>query len=334
MEEEIKEVIKNKTVVITGGAGTIGSAVLETIMKYEPKKVIVLDFSEKGIFKIENKIQSEKCKAILCNINNTNKVEEIFKEFKPEIVIHTAAYKHVPIMEKNPIEAITNNILGTYNLIQISEKYKVKKFLLISTDKAVEPINIMGATKRICELLIKSKSNRKVTDFFAVRFGNVKESSGSLLEIVKEQIKNKEPITLTDSRMERYFMSIEEAVELILRTISISEKGKIYLLDMGEPVNIYNFIKNTLKEANMDLPIKNIGIRPGEKLTEKLYYDFEKIQHTKYKKVLKIEDESQEVSSIQEKVEKIKHIIEKEYDKKQEIYFIINSIIPTYKREE
>ena len=340
--KDIEKLVKDKIILITGGAGSIGFNLLNELLQYDFKKIVILDFCENGIFKVENMIAKrrieKKCEAILCNITNLNRLNQIFSDIKPDFVIHTAAYKHVPIMEKNTVEAITNNIIGTYNLVQMCEKYNVDKFLLISTDKAVYPVNIMGATKRICEELIRSMKNSKHTKYMAVRFGNVVESSGSLTQIIKEQIKNEETITITDENMKRYFMSIDEAVYLILLTLCYTDSGYIYLLDMGEPIKIYDLVLKIIKKVNLEnnkkITIKNIGIRPGEKLEEKLHYDTELQIKTKYNRIFRLEDYNKNTYDIKQKIETIKDIIENDYQNIDKVYNIITSIIPTYVRNK
>ncbi len=338
--QDIEKIVKDKVILITGAAGSIGYALLKKILDFNPQKIIALDYCESGIFKLENRIKSkgleEKVEVLLCNINHVNILNGIFKLYKPDFVIHAAAYKHVPIMEKNTIEAIQNNVMGTYHLIQLCEKYEAKKFLFISTDKAVNPICMMGATKRICEKMILSMKNSKNTIYMAVRFGNVIESSCSLTQIIKQQILNHEPITLTDKHMERYFMSMEEAVYLILLALNFNENSKIYILDMGQTIKIYDLTIKILEalhlKLNKDVFIKYIGIRPGEKIKEELSYSSEILKDTKYDKILKIEDTVQK--PIFREIEKIKELLEQEDIQKEEIHKIINFIVPSYARKK
>ena len=344
-KKEIKDTenaVKGQIICITGAAGSIGFAILQKILELEPKKVIAVDISEIGIFKLETFIQitqqEKKVETMLCNITNQQDLERLFKTHKIDILIQAAAYKHVPIIEKNPIQGIYNNVLGTYFLVKKCEKYKVKKFLLISTDKAVNPTCMMGVTKRICEKLILAMKNSQNTIYMAVRFGNVVESSGSLTQIIKQQIIKQKPITITDKKMERYFMSIEEAVHFILLTLTFEESGTIYMFDMGQPINIYDLIVKILEQLqlkiNEDVWIKEIGIRPGEKLQEELRYLSEKIEKTKFKKILKLEEKLSEKNSILLEFENIESIFQKEEISIEEINKSIQKIVPSYKREE
>ena len=338
--KELSESIDRKVILITGGAGSIGSAIVRKVITYNPKKVIGVDFYENGIFELEREIREkeikEKSKLYICDVKNICLLNEIFKENKPNIVIHAASYKNIPIMEYNKAETIRNNVLGTYNLIKMCEKYKVEKFLLISTDKAVNPTSIVGASKRICEMLVKAMKKSENTKYIAVRLGNVIETNGSLIKIIKEQIKEGKEITITDKKMNRYFISKEEAINLMLLSLNIAKNGEIYLLDMGEPVNIYNFIVKYLNRIGIERKsIKIIGKRPGEKLNEQLCYDTEKMEKTKYEKIYSInEEQKKNENEIIELIEKCKEIIEKDYSRINEVYNIVKILVPTYLEEK
>ncbi len=253
--------LSGMTCLITGACGSIGSALSKKISEYNPKQLILLDFDETGIFNVEKSIPNYI--GILGNIRDAEKLEKVFKEFKPNLVIHAAAYKHIGLMERYPEEAYKNNIVGTGNVISISKKYGAK-FILISTDKAVNPTSIMGTSKKECEQMTLQEGGT------VVRFGNVVASRGSVVPIFQEQIEKNEPITLTDKRMTRFFMGIYEAVDLIIKAIMWSKGGEIFILDMGEPIKIYDLAKLMIKLSGKDIPIVEIGKRQGEKFDEVL----------------------------------------------------------------
>lgn len=286
--------LKGKRVLVTGAGGSIGSEVVRQCFRYEPQLLILLDISEYNIFQIDSECNLRNGKtrhiSILADIRNRDTIENILKKHKPEIIIHTAAYKHVPIQEKYPWEAIKTNISGSLNLIELAPKYKVESFIFISSDKAVCPTNIMGATKRIVEMIINSKNNKSATRFNAVRFGNVIGSSGSVVPIFKEQIARGGPVTITHPEMTRYFMSIAEAARLILQAGALGRGGEIFVLEMGKPVRIDYLARELIKlsgfEVGKDIKIEYTGLRPGEKMCEQLILDFEELIPTKHKKIM------------------------------------------------
>ena len=274
-----KNYIHDKVILVTGGGGSIGSELCRQIATYSPKKLIILDIYENNAYDIQQELiriygDSLNMEVEIASVRDKNKLNQIFKSKKIDIVFHAAAQKHVPLMEKNPEEAIKNNVIGTYNVVQATHEYKVKKFVLISTDKAVNPTNVMGATKRIAEMIIQSYNKHSETEFVAVRFGNVLGSNGSVIPLFKEQIKTGGPVTVTHEEITRYFMTIPEAVQLVLRASSMAEGGEIFVLDMGEPIKIkdlaYNLIKLSGLEPEIDIDIVYTGLRPGEKLYEEL----------------------------------------------------------------
>jgi len=274
-----KEYIQGKTALVTGGGGSIGSELCRQISSYNPKKLIILDIYENNAYDIQQELirtygDELDMEVEIASVRDKNKLHQIFAKYDIDLVFHAAAHKHVPLMEKNPEEAIKNNVIGTYNIVQAVHEYKVEKFVLISTDKAVNPTNIMGATKRIAEMIIQSYNRHSETDFVAVRFGNVLGSNGSVIPLFKEQIKAGGPVTVTHEDITRYFMTIPEAVQLVLRASSMAEGGEIFVLDMGEPVKIkdlaYNLIKLSGLEPEVDIEIEFTGLRPGEKLYEEL----------------------------------------------------------------
>lgn len=290
---EIEEYIKGKSVLITGAGGSIGSEIARQVSKYLPLKLIIIDNAETPLFFIKNQLEQTATDlnllSIICDIKHKDKMEKIFKENNPDIVIHAAAYKHVPMMEENVDEAIWNNIYGTKVVANLSLKYKVKKFILISTDKAVNPTNIMGATKRLAELYIQTLRDNPTTQFITVRFGNVLGSNGSVIPIFREQIKNGGPVTVTHPEVTRFFMTIPEAVQLVLQAGGLGKGGEIFLLDMGEPVKIVKLAEEMIRLSNLE-PYKDIqivftGLRPGEKLYEELLLEEEGATKTSHEKI-------------------------------------------------
>ena len=282
---DILKNLKGKKVLVTGAGGSIGSEICQQIVSLNPKQLILVEENEFNLYKISQKLK-EKITAILADIRDYKKIENIFKKEKPDIIFHTAALKHITFVEDDPIEALKTNFLATVKLCEISKKYKIPKFIFISTDKAVYPSNIMGASKRLCEKYIQNISkSSKFTKFSIVRFGNVLGSTGSVVPLFQDQIKNGGPITITHSKVTRYFMTIREAVELVLISSQLESKknGVIYILEMGEPVNIKELAKRMilLSGKNIkDIKIEFTGLRKGEKLFEQLYFNEEDISKT------------------------------------------------------
>lgn len=292
--EKYGKYIMKKTVLITGGGGSIGSELCRQIATLNPKKMIILDIYENNAYDIQQELIRKYQTGLnfevqIASIRDSKKLEQLFESKHIDVVFHAAAHKHVPLMETNPEEAVKNNIFGTLNLVRLADKYKVKKFVQISTDKAVNPTNIMGATKRVCEMIIQSMNNVSKTKFVAVRFGNVLGSNGSVIPLFKEQIKNGGPVTVTHKDIIRYFMTIPEAVSLVLTAGSMAKGGEIFVLDMGDPVKITDLAENLIRLSGfipgVDIKIKYTGLRPGEKLYEELLLDEEGIQKTDSDKV-------------------------------------------------
>lgn len=285
---KIQSNLQDKVVLVTGGGGSIGSELCRQIAKTSPKRLIIFDIYENNAYEIEQELKRTYpnlcCTAIIGSVRDYDRLEVMFKEYKPEFVFHAAAHKHVPLMEDSPNEAIKNNCLGTLNVVKASDKYKVKKFVLVSTDKAVRPTNIMGASKRICEMIIQTYDKISKTDYVAVRFGNVLGSNGSVIPLFLKQIENGGPVTVTHKEITRYFMTIPEATSLILQAFVYAEGGEIFVLNMGEPVKIYDLAKKLIRfkgyEPNVDMEIKITGLRPGEKLYEELLMDEEGLKET------------------------------------------------------
>ena len=293
-QEILNELLSGKKVLVTGGAGSIGSEICRQIANYDIESLIIVDISENNSYEIQQELLTKKIKnnfalhIEIASIRDVNKIDDIFKKYQPNIVIHSAAHKHVPLMENNPEEAIKNNIIGTYNVVTSSEKHKVEKFILVSTDKAVNPTNVMGATKRFCELLISSRKT-KDTVFCAVRFGNVLGSNGSVIPLFRKQIENGGPITITHKDMIRYFMTIPEACQLILQSGAIAHKSEVFVLDMGTPVRIRSLAENIIRLHGLkpyeDIDIVETGLRPGEKLYEELLISEESLGKTEIERV-------------------------------------------------
>lgn len=300
-QQLISQKAKGKNFLVTGGAGSIGSEIVRQLYDSEAKSVTVMDSWEEGVFNLLEELQAKKhadrprLKAFVGNIRDKKRIEEIITSTHTDVILHAAAYKHVPLMEDNPDEAHKTNYLGTKNLLELAVKHGVKDFVLISTDKAVNPSCVMGKSKRDAELLVKkyAKKNSEYR-FCAVRFGNVLNSSGSVVPKFLKQIRNGSAITITDTAMTRYFMSIPEAVSLVLSSWVISKNGQILLLDMGEPVKILDLAINLIKmhglEPYKDISINEIGIRPGEKIHEELVYDKAKIKHSPLERIFIAEE--------------------------------------------
>ena len=293
--KDLSNLITGNTVLVTGGAGSIGSELCRQIASYKPQKIIIYDWWENGIYEMGNEFKEffPKTHHVLAigNIQDKSRIDSIFKKYKPSLVFHTAAYKHVPLMEHNAIEAVKNNILGTKLLVEAAKKANVKKFILISTDKAVEPKNVMGMTKFVGELIVNSANASGENNFFCVRFGNVLDSAGSVLPLFKKQIEKGE-LTITDKKMTRYFMTIPEAVQLILKAAVLGKGNEIFILDMGKPIKIVDLAKKFILLSGLipekDIKIKFIGARPGEKLNEELAEKGENIVKTKFEKILMV----------------------------------------------
>ena len=277
-----------KTVLVTGGGGSIGSELCRQIAKCNPKKLIIFDIYENNAYDI----QQELCRTYgdsldlaveIGSVRDRERLECIFKNYRPDVVFHAAAHKHVPLMEQSGCEAVKNNIFGTYNTADMAEKYRASRFILISTDKAVNPTNIMGASKRMCEMIVQCRTDSE-TSFAAVRFGNVLGSNGSVIPLFKRQIASGGPITITDKRIIRYFMTIPEASQLVMEAGAMAKKGELFVLDMGKPVKIYDLARNMIRlsglEPETDIKIKEIGLRPGEKLYEELLMQSDSLQRT------------------------------------------------------
>ncbi len=328
--------LENQTVLVTGGGGSIGSELCRQIAKVHPKKLIILDIYENNAYEIQQELIRKKeevnMEVEIASVRDAVKLDQLFSQKHIDVVFHAAAHKHVPLMETNPEEAIKNNVIGTLNLVRVADKYHVKKFVQISTDKAVNPTNVMGATKRICEMIIQTMNRHSQTEFVAVRFGNVLGSNGSVIPLFKEQIRCGGPVTVTHPDIIRYFMTIPEAVSLVLTAGGLAKGGEIFVLDMGQPVKIKDLAENLIRLSGYrpgeDIKIEYSGLRPGEKLFEELLMNEEGMQKTDSKKIyigkpIEIDEEKffQELNTLHHYAEA---------DDKQQILHLLAVIVPTF----
>lgn len=334
---DIAGYLENRVVLVTGGGGSIGSELCRQIARFKPRKLIMLDIYENGVYDIQVELNSKFPKldkeVKIASIRERDRLEAIFKEYKPDVVFHAAAHKHVPLMEGNPKEAIKNNILGTLNLVECADKYGVKKLVQISTDKAVNPTNIMGATKRVCEMIIQSINRVSKTEFVAVRFGNVLGSNGSVIPLFKKQIKEGGPVTVTHPEINRYFMTIPEAAQLVIQAGAMAKGGEIFILDMGKPVKIADLAADLIRlsgfEPNKDIKIEFTGLRPGEKLYEELLMDEEGISNTAHKKIFIGKPMDIEFDQLKSLILELKDTLECD---DEVVFDKMGELVPTYNR--
>lgn len=326
----------DKTILVTGGGGSIGSELCRQIAALNPKKLVIFDIYENNAYEIQQELINEYHKdlcldTIIGSVRDKKRLEQVFREVRPDIVFHAAAHKHVPLMERSACEAIKNNVLGTYNTANAAEKYGVQKFVLISTDKAVNPTNVMGASKRLCEMIIQCRKDSKCS-FAAVRFGNVLGSNGSVIPLFKKQIEAGGPVTLTDKRITRYFMTIKEAVGLVMETGAMAKKGELYVLDMGNAVKILDLAENMIKLSGFkpyeDIDIVEIGLRPGEKLYEELLMKTEELDKTSNELIFIERDKPLSREEVDKKIEILLNAVDKESH--EAIIEAIRATVPTY----
>jgi FlaA1/EpsC-like NDP-sugar epimerase len=331
----IENFLQGKRVMITGAGGSIGSELAKSILQFNPQKLIVLDIDETEIFYLLNDLKSKNTEIIpvIGDIKDQEKITSVFEDLSPQIILHSAAYKHVPVLEMYPDEAVKTNVLGTKVLAETSLQHKIEKFIFISTDKAINPTSVMGATKRAGEELIKAFNQKNKTMFISVRFGNVLGSRGSVIPLFKEQLKKGGPLTVTHPEMERYFMSTSEAVLLVLEASAIGQGGEVFVLDMGEPIKILDLAKEMIRlsgyEPDVDIPIVFTKVRPGEKLYEEILSAEEGVSPTEYEKVLMARSSNQR--SVELILEKTAQLIQMSHqNNKEEIIKILREIVPTY----
>lgn len=336
--EGIAGYLSGKVVLVTGGGGSIGSELCRQIASFGPKKLIMLDNYENGLYDILNELTRKypelDIMPVVANIREMDRLKEIFGEYRPNIVFHAAAHKHVPLMENNPEEAIKNNVFGTWNVAHCADMYNTDRFVLISTDKAVNPTNVMGATKRIAEMIIQALDKKSKTEFVAVRFGNVLGSNGSVIPLFKKQIEQGGPVTVTHPDVTRFFMTIPEAVQLVIQAGAMAEGGEIFVLDMGEPVKILDLAKNLIRlsgfEPYEDIDIEITGLRPGEKLYEELLLNEEGLKATKHNKIFIAKPLHIDYELLERELEILKQKVYKSSDS-QELKEYVKVIVPTYK---
>lgn len=333
--EDIMGYVTGKVIMVTGGGGSIGSELCRQIAANKPKQLVIVDIYENNAYDIQLELKKNypdlNLEVMIASVRNTKRMESLFERYHPEIVYHAAAHKHVPLMEDSPNEAVKNNVFGTLNTARAADKYGTKRFILISTDKAVNPTNVMGATKRICEMIVQSFNRRSKTEFVAVRFGNVLGSNGSVIPLFKKQIQAGGPVTVTHPDIIRYFMTIPEAVSLVLQAGAYAKGGEIFILDMGKPVKIADMARNLIKlsghEPDVEIKIEYTGLRPGEKLYEELLMKEEGLQETPNNlihigKPIELDEESF--------FERLVDLKEEVYEEVEDIRPFIQELVPTY----
>lgn len=336
----ITNYISGKTVLVTGGGGSIGSELCRQIANFNPKQLIIFDIYENNAYEIQNELKYKykklKLTTLIGSIRDRDRLKEVFDKYNVDIVFHAAAHKHVPLMEDSPKEAIKNNVFGTLNLAKEADLHKVEKFVMISTDKAVNPTNIMGATKRLCEMIIQAMDKQSQTEFVAVRFGNVLGSNGSVIPLFKKQIANGGPLTVTHKKITRYFMLIPEAAQLVLQAGVFAKGGEIFVLDMGKPVKIYDLACDLIRlsglEPNVDIKIEITGLRPGEKLYEELLMSEEGLTSTANNKIYIGKPTFESMDMLEAKLGDLKELINA--DNIEIIKDKMEVIVPTYHRED
>ena len=341
-DEKTGEYYKDKVILITGGGGSIGSELCRQIAKMQPKKLVILDVYENGAYDVQQELriaygdELDLCVEIV-SVCNKSALERVFEKYMPNVVLHAAAHKHVPLMEHNCVEAVENNIFGTLNVVEVSEQFGVDRFIMISTDKAVNPTNVMGATKRFCEMIVQAHStNGGHTTFSATRFGNVLGSAGSVIPLFRRQIASGGPITLTDKRIIRYFMTIPEASQLVLQSGSMAKNGELFVLDMGQPVRILDLAENMIRLSGMepgkDIEIVETGLRPGEKLYEELLVKSEELDKTENSLIFIERDTPAPLEEIEHDLELLRQAVATGSD--EEVFRVLHQVIPTYRLPE
>ncbi len=335
----IREYISNKVVMVTGGGGSIGSELCRQIARYAPSRLIILDFYENNAYELQQELLYSypelNLKVAMASVRDRKRLEQVFNDNRPQVVFHAAAHKHVPLMEDCPSEAVKNNVFGTLNAAECADKYGVERFVMISTDKAVNPTNIMGATKRICEMIVQAMDKKSKTHFVAVRFGNVLGSNGSVIPLFKKQIAKGGPVTVTHKNVTRYFMTIPEASQLVLQAAAFARGGEIFVLDMGKPIKIYDLACDLIRlsgyKPNVDIKIEVTGLRPGEKLYEELLMDEEGLQDTEHDKIFVGRPTFSDMTVLKKKLEEMRFTIEN--CSKEQVIKMVEEMVPTYRRD-
>lgn len=337
-DERTNKYYKNKVVLITGGGGSIGSELCRQLAKIEPKKIIILDIYENGAYNVQQELKiaygnSLDLQIEICSITNRKALRTVFERHHPQIIINAAAHKHVPLMEHNCVEAIYNNVFGTQNLVELCEEYEAERFMMVSTDKAVNPTNVMGATKRMCEMIVQSASTHGKVKYSATRFGNVLGSAGSVIPLFKRQIANGGPVTLTDKRIIRYFMTIPEASQLVLQSGAIANNGELFVLDMGQPVKILDLAENMIRLSGVQgVKIIETGLRPGEKLYEELLVNTEELDKTDNSLIFIERDKALSKEEIYKKIQTLRDACDTGNDLTAKE--ALRSVVPTFRRPE
>ncbi|MGM9935402.1 nucleoside-diphosphate sugar epimerase/dehydratase [uncultured Clostridium sp.] len=332
----IEDYIKGRTILVTGAGGSIGSELCRQIAAFQPKRLVLFDIYENNVYDIQNELKEDfpdmDMSVLIGSIRDRERLHEVFSQYKINVVFHAAAHKHVPLMEDSPKEAVKNNVFGTLNLALEASDAGVSRFVMISTDKAVNPTNIMGATKRLCEMIVQAMDKQSKTEFVAVRFGNVLGSNGSVIPLFKKQIAHGGPVTVTHKKIIRYFMLIPEAAQLVLQAGAFAKGGEIFVLDMGKPVKIYDLACDLIKlsglEPNKDIKIVFTGLRPGEKLYEELLMSEEGLQDTVHKKIYVGKPTFEDMDKLTVKLEQLRKLLE--LDDIDDIKHQMQMIVPTY----
>lgn len=337
-DEHTNEYYKGKVVLITGGGGSIGSELCRQLAKMQPKQIVILDIYENGAYDVQQELKITYGNTLnlqieICSITHKKALERVFAKYHPQIVINAAAHKHVPLMEHNCIEAIHNNVFGTQNLVELCEKYEAERFMMVSTDKAVNPTNVMGATKRMCEMIVQSASTHGKVKYSATRFGNVLGSAGSVIPLFKRQIANGGPVTVTDKRIIRYFMTIPEASQLVLQSGAMANNGELFVLDMGQPVKIMDLAENMIRLSGVQgIEIVETGLRPGEKLYEELLVKTEELDKTSNSMIFIERDSALSPEEINTRLKMLREVCETGDD--SQAREVLRKAVPTFKKPE
>lgn len=338
----ISEYLEGKVVLVTGAGGSIGSELVRQIARFTPSAFVLIDIYENNLYDLQNELRrlypdrTFDMHCLIASVRDRDNIQQIMARYKPDVVFHAAAHKHVPLMEDSPKEAIKNNILGTFNVANAAHLAKVKRFVMISTDKAVNPTNVMGATKRVCEMIIQAFDKQSETEYVGVRFGNVLGSNGSVIPLFKNQIKEAGYVTLTHPDIIRYFMTIPEAAKLVIQSGGMARGGELFVLDMGEPVKIIDLARDLIRlsgfEPEVDIPIKIVGLRPGEKLYEELLMDEEGIQSTRHEKIFIGKSLGVEMDELKQDITRLKEAVQSDMNN-EDVVKLLMEVVPTFNRE-